>query len=153
MQDPEMMREAQRMMQDPQFQLQMQQMMQQQKMQQAIQATKQTIADPHKLKQLELKTKLALADGEKKLAALEKEQQQKKKQESTKKDNGSDGDIKKAVQGDDVGDTTVLTDAEDGKLSGDHHDTDTDESNNHHDNTELQEAEDDIPDLPALSLN
>jgi cell division protein YceG involved in septum cleavage len=67
-----MMREAQKMMQDPSFQTYMKQMMEGQQMQQAIKQTKQTMADPNKMKELEEKTMKAVAEGEKELAELEK---------------------------------------------------------------------------------
>jgi hypothetical protein len=135
-----MMREAQRMMQDPQFQLQMQNMMKQQKMQNAIQATKQTISDPHKLKQLELKTKLALADGEKKLAELEKVQQKKNKPQQHSVETG--------MKSDDVNDQTSHSETDDKNRN--------DPPNDSNDTTianTTEHLDDDIPDLPALSLN
>lgn len=67
-----MMREAQKMMQDPSFQAYMKQMMEGQQMQQAIKQTKQTLADPKKMQELEEKTLKAVAEGEKELAELEK---------------------------------------------------------------------------------
>jgi alpha-galactosidase/6-phospho-beta-glucosidase family protein len=70
--DPEMMREAQKMMQDPSFQAYMKQLMEGQQMQQAITQTKQTLADPNKMKELEEKTMKAVAEGEKELGELEK---------------------------------------------------------------------------------
>ena len=135
-----MMREAQKMMQDPQFKLQMQKIMQQQNMQNAIQTTKQTISDPHKLKQMELKTKLALADGEKKLAALEKqrqEEQKKSKSSSAKEDSTNDHD---KLSDNDANDNQKTSDATD--LVGDGDDA-----------ILTLDDDDDIPDMPALNLN
>ena len=134
-----MMREAQRMMQDPQFQLQMEQMMKQQNMQNAIRATKQTIADPHKLKQLELKTKLALADGEKKLAEIEKQQQRKVQQESPDDDDNDDNKI--PPKEDDVD-----TNKNDATVKVDHQNNATTTENENND-------EEVVPEMPALSLN
>ena len=145
-----MMREAQRMMQDPQFQLQMQQMMQQQNMQQAIQTTKQTISDPHKLKQLELKTKLALADGEKKLAALETEQQRKLREPSQGDDHKNADDTKILPTKD------VIESSKDYAVDDDdNHDTEKNDATAivNDDNNHAEEDDDDIPDMPALSLN
>lgn len=140
-----MMREAQRMMQDPQFQLQMEQMMKQQNMQNAIRVTKQSISDPHKLKQLELKTKLALADGEKKLAEIEKQQQQQRKVQQESPDGENDDDDKKVLPKDDDNDDDTNKNDATVKVA-DESDTTAivnDENND----------EEDIPEMPALSLN
>eukprot|EP00977_Amphora_coffeiformis_P029941 scaffold43636_cov199-Amphora_coffeaeformis.AAC.1 len=64
-QDPEMMREAQKMMQDPAFQAYMKQMMAAPQFQQAIQKTKQDMQDPEKLKEMEEKAKQAIQEGSK----------------------------------------------------------------------------------------
>lgn len=127
-QDPEMVREAQRMMQDPNFQLKMQQMMSQPHMQHAIQTTQQTISDPYKRKQLEIKTKLALADGEKKLAALQKEQEEHKLQQEAVTVTVNDNDNVIVKDDGETNDTATTT------------------------NDELS-LQDDIPDMPVLNLN
>ena len=66
-----MVREAQKMMQDPNFQKQMQQMMQQQGFQQAMAKTKESMADPDKLKEMEEKAQKAIEDGNKALEEYE----------------------------------------------------------------------------------
>ena len=65
-----MMREAQKLMKDPAFQAQCRKMMQGGAFQNAMQQTKQDMKDPEKVKAMEEKTKKAIEEGEKELAAL-----------------------------------------------------------------------------------
>mmetsp|Transcript_9828 Transcript_9828/g.16318 ORF Transcript_9828/g.16318 Transcript_9828/m.16318 type:complete len:114 (+) Transcript_9828:69-410(+) len=72
MQDPEMMKEAQAMMQSPAFQAQMKKMSQNPNFKQAMQGTKKMMEDPEKMKEMEGKMKSQLAEGQKQLEAAEK---------------------------------------------------------------------------------
>jgi hypothetical protein len=70
-QDPEMMREAQAMMQSPEFQAHMKKMTENPNFKKAMQGTQEMMKDPKKVAEMEAKVKAALTDGEKKLAELE----------------------------------------------------------------------------------
>jgi hypothetical protein len=134
-----MMREAQRMMQDPNFQLYMKQVISQQKMQQAIQTTKETIADRQKLQQLEMKTKLAIKDGEKKLKEIEKQQLQ----NDTKTETTNGDTINGSSNADSI---TVHNNNDELKPS-------VVSSNGMISETVLLSDDDDIPTMPVLNLN
>jgi hypothetical protein len=58
-----MMREAQKMMNDPAFQQQMKQMMEQQNFQQAMASTKEKMADPTQLNEMERQAAAAIEEG------------------------------------------------------------------------------------------
>jgi len=94
LQDPEMMREAQKMMQDPAFQAQMKQMMAG-NLGQAMQQTKQAMQDPAKVKEMEEKAQAAITEGNKELERLEKERQEKGDQKPTAKGDDDDDEVPK----------------------------------------------------------
>ena len=73
MQDPEMMREAQKMMQDPAFQAYMKQIMQSNAFQGAMKKTKDSLEDPEKRKEMEEMVKQKLEAGEKELKKAEED--------------------------------------------------------------------------------
>ena len=73
MQDPEMMREAQKMMQDPNFQAYMKQIMQSNAFQGAMKKTKESMEDPEKRKEMEEMVKQKLEAGEKELKKAEED--------------------------------------------------------------------------------
>jgi protein subunit release factor A len=73
MQDPEMMREAQKMMQSPEFQAYMKKMQETPQFQQTIQRTQTLMKDPEKLKEMEDQVKKAVEQGTKELEQLEKQ--------------------------------------------------------------------------------
>lgn len=95
-QDPEMMREAQKMMEDPAFQSHMDKLMGQKGMKQALKKTKKQMSDPKKAAELEAKAKMAIAEGEKELDKLS---EQKKASES--KPGANDAERKESAAGDD----------------------------------------------------
>jgi hypothetical protein len=138
-----MMREAQKMMQDPSFQAHMQQLMQGQPMQQALQQTKETMADPKKLHEFEEKAKRAIADGEKELQELEMEKASKGKEQRVEDSSNEDHNEKTSVSNKSAGTAIAVT-------------TSVNAPNNHtHNNVDDDDAVllENIPDIPALNLN
>lgn len=91
-QDPEMVREAQKMMQDPQFQAYMRQMMAQPQFKTAMTQTKEAMKDPEKLKEMEEKAKAAIDEGNKALEEMEAKKKEGKTEETEKEDAKKEGD-------------------------------------------------------------
>jgi len=118
------MREAQKMMQDPNFQAQMKKMLSQGGMQQALQQTKQDLSDPKKAKELEEKARKAVEEGEKELAKLEEQKKKGLRVEKGGEDKEEDADKTLEVDNDSKPPAALKT-----------------------------EEEDDMPDIPVLSLN
>uniref|UniRef100_A0A7S1XZI6 STI1 domain-containing protein n=2 Tax=Grammatophora oceanica TaxID=210454 RepID=A0A7S1XZI6_9STRA len=109
MQDPEIMREAQKMMQSPEFQEQMKQMAEHPHFKQAMKQTKDLMADPEKVKAVEEKMKVAVADGEKQLDAFKKAQKEVEDEKATKEGEKDEDkkDEKKPAATDDVDDLDI----------------------------------------------
>jgi hypothetical protein len=137
-----MMREAQKMMRDPSFQAHMQQLMQGQPMQQALQQTKETMADPKKLHEIEEKAKRAIADGEKELLELEMNKASKGKEQQVEDSSNVDHNGKTSVSNKSAGTAIAAT-------------TSVNATNNHIHTNVADDAVllEDIPDIPALNLN
>lgn len=94
-QDPEIMREAQKMMQDPAFQAQMKKMTESSGFKQHMTASQDMLKDPEKVKELEDKMQEKLKEGN---DLLEKAKADRDAAEGTKKDDmkEEDGDKKEA---------------------------------------------------------
>eukprot|EP00549_Striatella_unipunctata_P003665 CAMPEP_0118697196 /NCGR_PEP_ID=MMETSP0800-20121206/14340_1 /TAXON_ID=210618 ORGANISM="Striatella unipunctata, Strain CCMP2910" /NCGR_SAMPLE_ID=MMETSP0800 /ASSEMBLY_ACC=CAM_ASM_000638 /LENGTH=113 /DNA_ID=CAMNT_0006596537 /DNA_START=41 /DNA_END=382 /DNA_ORIENTATION=- len=76
MQDPEMMREAQEMMNSPAFQAQMRQMTENPAFQKAIDKTKEMMSDPEKAKKMEEAMKTRITAGNNEIEQLRKERKE-----------------------------------------------------------------------------
>mmetsp|Transcript_13942 Transcript_13942/g.21266 ORF Transcript_13942/g.21266 Transcript_13942/m.21266 type:complete len:113 (+) Transcript_13942:134-472(+) len=72
LQDPEMMKEAQKMMNSPEFQAQMKKMAENPQFKQAMKQTQDLMSDPEKAKAYEAKMKEALEQGSKQLEEYNK---------------------------------------------------------------------------------
>eukprot|EP00566_Odontella_aurita_P022705 CAMPEP_0113570102 /NCGR_PEP_ID=MMETSP0015_2-20120614/24779_1 /TAXON_ID=2838 /ORGANISM="Odontella" /LENGTH=136 /DNA_ID=CAMNT_0000472839 /DNA_START=401 /DNA_END=811 /DNA_ORIENTATION=- /assembly_acc=CAM_ASM_000160 len=99
-QDPEMMREAQKMMQSPEFQAYMKQMTQSQAFQQSMKKTQEVMKDPKKMKEMESKVNQALEEGTKQLEKVKLEDKDKEGEEGDDKKEAAkeEGDDKKEVE-------------------------------------------------------
>ena len=84
--DPEMMREAQKMMADPTFQERMKQYTENDAFKQHMEKTKETLQDKDKVKELEEAMKGRIEEGEKELEELKKKSAELEVEEKTKAD-------------------------------------------------------------------
>ena len=92
--DPEMMREAQKLMQSPEFQAQMKTMAETPGFKKSIQKTQDIMKDPKKLEEVQGKMDVALKKGNEELKTFNEEQDKKKSALP-------DGEKKDAKKGDD----------------------------------------------------
>jgi hypothetical protein len=94
LQDPEIMREAQKMMSDPAFQAQMKNMTENPAFQQHMKQSQDVLKDPKKVKELESKMQDRLKEGTELLEKAKKEQATDGENENDKKPGSSDDDKK-----------------------------------------------------------
>ncbi|KAG7370131.1 hypothetical protein IV203_027877 [Nitzschia inconspicua] len=89
--DPEIMREAQKMMNDPAFQAQMKKVTESPAFKQHMQAQQEILKDPKKVKELEKKMQEKLKEGNE---LLEKTKAERDAKERVKKDDENENDVK-----------------------------------------------------------
>ncbi|KAL3917925.1 MAG: hypothetical protein SGILL_004482 [Bacillariaceae sp.] len=128
--DPEIMREAQQMMNDPAFQAQMKKVTESQQFKQHMSQQQEMLKDPEKVKELEKKMQEKLKEGN---SLLDQTMAEKAKLEAEKDGGDSKGDKKEGT-----------------KKEGDSAEEDGDKKQSA--KTE-EEEEDDMPDIPNLNLN
>jgi hypothetical protein len=135
-QDPEMMREAQKMMNDPAFQAQVNKVTDTPAFKAHMQQQQEAWKDPEKVKEMEVMMQQKLKEGNKMLEETKKEQKARLRKEKKKRGKKKLGD--------------------DGKNDVDVGNKESEGGDNNKQNapvTEITSEEDEMPDIPILNLN